>query len=62
MSHLVLTICLLANPGACREERVATQARAALPLECTAAMAEWATQHPAWRVMKWRCGLIEHDI
>ncbi|ADH89610.1 conserved hypothetical protein [Ancylobacter novellus DSM 506] len=62
MSHLILTICLLASPDACREERIATEARMGLPMECTAAMNEWATQHPAWRVVRWRCGLREEAI
>lgn len=62
MNHLVLTICLLARPVDCRNERVTTQARLALPQECTAAMTEWAMQHPAWRVTRWRCGVVEHDI
>lgn len=62
MSHLILTICLLASPDSCREERVSTEARMGLPMECTAAMAEWATQHPTWRVVKWRCGVREEAI
>lgn len=62
MNHLVLTICLLAHPVDCRNERVATEARIALPMECAAAMTEWATRHPAWRVVKWRCGVLEREI
>jgi len=62
MHHLILTICLLASPDSCREERIATEARCSMPMEYTAAMAEWAMQHPAWRVVKWRCGAIEHSI
>lgn len=62
MSHLILTVCLLAEPANCHEERVATEARMAMPMECTAAMTEWAARHPAWRVARWRCGLVERDV
>lgn len=62
MTHLILTICLLSAPSSCHEERVATEARIGLPLECTAAMTEWAVQHPKWRVVRWRCGVREEAV
>jgi hypothetical protein len=58
--HLVLWVCLLAQPAACREERVPTEARAALVMECKAAMEEWATGHPWLAVNRWQCRPAEH--
>ena len=55
--HLILTVCLAASSSSCHEETIATEAR--LPMECTSAMAEWAVQHPKWRVVRWRCGVRE---
>lgn len=51
--HLVLWVCLLAQPAACREERVPTQAL--LPMECFAAMNEWAVGHPSVIVRRFGC-------
>ncbi len=62
MHHLILTICLLANPTACKEQHISTEARTSMPLECMSAMTEWAVSHPAWRVVRWRCGAREESI
>lgn len=50
-----------ASPNACCEEIIATETRMALPMECATAMNEWATQHPAWRVVRARYGIAEQE-
>ena len=58
MMTIVLSACLSADPGKCKDFR--------LPLDgdwtaTTCAMsappyfAKWADEHPAWRVMRWKC-------
>ncbi|WP_296585715.1 hypothetical protein [Xanthobacter sp.] len=53
MLTLILTVCLASDPAQCREERVPTEA--VLPMECTAAMNEWAVLHPWLTVQRWAC-------
>ena len=59
---LVLWVCLVARPEACRIERIPTEARLELPAQCTAAAFEWAAGHPSVTVRRWRCGPVEHAI
>ena len=51
---LILLICLASAPNDCRVEQMATTA--ALPMQCAMAAQEWASEHPRWRLAKWRCG------
>lgn len=58
--ELILSICLLASPGTCREEAVPTSLeRPSAPMQCMvgamALIAEWSETHPKWKVLKWRC-------
>lgn len=50
------------DPAYCHEERIPTEARQSMPMECMGAMTEWAVQHPKWRVVSWRCGVREEAI
>lgn len=58
MIDLVLTVCLVASPADCKEERLTYQARAT-SAQCmmlsSPYVAEWAGNHPKWRVARWRC-------
>lgn len=63
--ELILSVCLLASPGVCKEEalslageqtRLASQCLVSAPV----VIAEWADGHPKWKVVKWRCGAA-HD-
>ncbi len=63
MIELVMTVCLLAQPGDCRKERLPFDG----PLiACARAgqfeAATWAAQHPGWHVTRWRCGVPEREI
>lgn len=58
--ELLLSICLVASPGTCREETVSVGLEApAAPtrclLEAPMIIAEWTGTHPKWQVIKWRC-------
>ncbi|MCQ0990115.1 hypothetical protein [Jiella marina] len=58
MIDLVLTVCMVANPANCKEERLSYQARAT-SAQCmmlsSPYVAAWAGDHPQWSVKRWRC-------
>ncbi|MFT0860806.1 hypothetical protein [Ancylobacter sp. G4_0304] len=59
--ELILSICLIANPGTCREEAVSVNLeQPQIPVQCMMGalpvIAEWSETHPKWKVTKWRCG------
>ncbi|HSI42339.1 MAG TPA: hypothetical protein VLA00_17470 [Xanthobacteraceae bacterium] len=63
--ELILSICLVATPGVCKEEYIALEAeKVSLPTQCVFGaqpmIAEWSESHPKWRVTKWRCGRPEY--
>jgi hypothetical protein len=56
MVELVLTVCLLASPTSCREERpefVGSLTACAIQGQFHAA--RWIAEHPAYGVSGWRC-------
>lgn len=56
--ELVMLVCLLSEPSACREERVVlmdTVSPLACMIEAQAAIARWKAEHPAWSAKTWRC-------
>jgi hypothetical protein len=58
MIELVLTVCLLASPGSCREER--SDFAGASMVDCMMRgqfyAARWLAEHPAYSLTRWRCG------
>lgn len=56
---ILMSVCLLANPADCREERLSFSFEEASFMACMVhsqqAIAEWQQAHPAWRVGRWRC-------
>ncbi len=68
--ELILSICLIANPGTCREEAVSVGAELRpAPVQCMIGappvIAEWSETHPKWKVTRWRCarpGAAGRDI
>jgi hypothetical protein len=62
VTHLIILVCAIAAPSTCHEERLPTEARQSMPMECMSAMVEWAREHPKWRVVSWRCGVREESI
>lgn len=58
--ELILSICLIASPGTCREEPVSVGIELPpAPTQCMMgalpAIAEWSETHPKWKVTSWRC-------
>jgi hypothetical protein len=56
---ILLSVCLLASPTTCREERLSWSFEDASFMGCLThaqgRMAQWQTEHPDWRVQRWRC-------
>ncbi len=63
--NLVMTICLTASPGECREQSLHFEASGGL-LNCLflapTHIARWSEEHPNLRVVKWRCAYPSRDI
>lgn len=57
MIELVFTVCLLASPGSCREERPGFAGGSMLSCMTQGQFyaARWLEEHPAWRISRWRC-------
>jgi hypothetical protein len=58
MMTIVLSACLIAHPGQCKDFRVPIDVDMD-PGRCTMVappyFAKWTDEHPAWRVMRWKC-------
>ncbi|HEX2727494.1 MAG TPA: hypothetical protein VHN20_16850 [Beijerinckiaceae bacterium] len=56
---ILLSVCLMASPSTCREERVNWTFEDANFMGCLVhaqgVLAQWQTEHPDWRVQRWRC-------
>lgn len=56
---ILLSVCLVAEPTDCREERIRWSFERAGSQACFVtsqqAIAEWQGSHPLWRVARWRC-------
>jgi hypothetical protein len=65
---LVLTVCTLANPAVCEEQRLPYASAGSLQQCMFAAppvIAQWSEEHPTRRVVRWRCafpGSEDKDI
>lgn len=62
---LVLTICLMATPSNCREERLHFENKGNL-LNCMflapTQIAKWSEEHPNLRVVKWKCAYPTNEL
>lgn len=56
---ILMSICLLADPGQCREERLSFSFEESNPFACMVhsqgKIAEWQQGHPDYRVARWTC-------
>lgn len=63
MVDLVLTVCLIANPGSCQDEHLYFESRGSLN-QCMflapAEIAKWIGEHPGRKVVRWKCALPDH--
>lgn len=64
MVDLVLTVCLIANPGNCRDEHLYFESRGSL-VQCMvlapSEIAKWSQEHPKLRVKRWKCAFPNKD-
>lgn len=62
---LVLTICLMAAPSDCREERLHFENKGNL-LNCMflapTQIVKWSEEHPNMRVVKWKCAYPSTEL
>ena len=66
---ILLSVCLLSQPSACREERLSFSFEEANAFACMIRsqekIAEWQQSHPGYRVSRWRCvarAKVSNDI
>ena len=63
MIEIVLLVCMLADPGKCKDVRLtfAVESITVTPQQCMVngqtEIAKWAEYNPNWSVQKWRCGM-----
>jgi hypothetical protein len=59
MIAIVISVCLLSDPGVCRDETIPLASEVS-PTRCIMTapphVAQWNEEHPGWRVVRWRCG------
>jgi hypothetical protein len=59
--ELILTVCTLTQPQSCEERHLSFVDEGSLAqcmTQAPPAIAEWAYNHPARKVVKWRCGYL----
>lgn len=58
MLELVLTVCILAHPEKCVEQRILFESSGSLR-QCTMSappiLAQWGDQHREWFIQRWKC-------
>jgi hypothetical protein len=59
MIEIALTVCLIAEPSRCKEERVTALAENATPFQCMRygqlEAVKWSESHLKWNVKRWTC-------
>ena len=59
MIAILISACLVSNPGVCREHRLPLTVENADQMHCMlhapAHFAQWTEEHPGWRITRWRC-------
>jgi hypothetical protein len=64
MIAIILSICLLADPGVCRDQTIPLDADVS-PMRCVMFapphVAKWSEEHPEWRVVRWRCSTLRRQ-
>ena len=55
---LIVLVCLLASPGACREQHILLESHGSLracAMEAQPYLAQWIGQHPGFRIARYHC-------
>ena len=61
MIELILTVCALNAPSQCDEQRLQFASQESLMqcmMQAPPYIAQWSDEHPATRVVKWRCAYL----
>lgn len=62
MFELILSVCLITDPKACKDVYLTYRGNNPTPYECMRKgqpeMAKWVFINRGWRVKKWRCGPV----
>jgi hypothetical protein len=60
MIAIILSTCLVSDPGVCRDQIIPLTSEVSA-VRCVMMapphVAQWSTEHPEWRVVRWRCRL-----
>ena len=60
MIELIVSVCLLAEPGRCKDVHLSFAEETLTPMKCLMGaqveIAKWAEIHPNWSIEKWKCG------
>jgi hypothetical protein len=59
MIAIILSVCLLSDPGVCRDETIPLDSgisAANCMIKAPPHVARWSEEHPQWGVVRWRCG------
>ena len=60
--ELVVAVCLITEPGTCREEHFYFTENTSLlgcMMQAQPFLADWTRQHGRWSIQKWHCGYPE---
>jgi len=64
MFAIFISACLIRDPAVCREFKIqiADQLTSATCVtEAPLHFGWWVTEHPAWRIARWRCGSVSEN-
>ncbi len=57
--EIILSVCLITEPTRCMDQRLPEIVETDNPMRCNVVSmlhaAQWAGEHPGWRIVKWRC-------
>jgi hypothetical protein len=55
---LIVTVCLIAHPGACEKRHMLFEAKGSLRTcmyEAQFYLAKWSSEHPQYDIKRWQC-------
>jgi hypothetical protein len=58
MMTIILSACLIADPRQCKDFRLPLDGEmttTSCAMNAPPFFAQWSEEHPAWRVMRWKC-------
>ncbi|MCH9806242.1 MAG: hypothetical protein K0U74_00765 [Alphaproteobacteria bacterium] len=59
MIEILVSACLIASPGTCKDVSLSYMADKVTPYNCMmrgqVALTKWAAGHPKWKIAKWKC-------